>query len=114
MGSQQEHCGSQTDSHHVAGLYMPGLAPSTTFGSGHGRCAQQLVERFDKEILAPHHTFIDPEVLALVVAAVLEDSFPAWCIDREELGREKRVQDGPGVVVIPRRPRSVFRQRRKL
>src|SRR5919112_618734 len=93
---------------------MPPFAPSTTFGSGHGRCAEQLVECFDKKILAPHHTFIDAEILALMVAPVLENPLPAWCVYCQELGREERVQDSPSMVVVPLRPHRVLRQRGKL
>src|SRR5688500_12250974 len=95
---------SQIDPHHVAGLYMPGLRPSTRFGSGNGRSAEELVQRLNKEVLAPHHTLVDPKVFALVVAAVLEDSFPGWCVDRQEVRGQKRVQDPTRVIGVPRRP----------
>src|SRR5215218_9804464 len=93
---------------------MPRLGPSTRFRSGHRRRAEQLIQRLDEEILPPHHTLIHAKVLALVVAAVLEDSFPAQSVDRQELGREERAQDGPRIFGVLRRPLRVPRQRGEL
>src|SRR5215207_6599864 len=93
---------------------MPGLTSSTRLGSRDCRRAEQLIQRLDKEILPPHHTLIHAKVLALVVSAVLEDSFPAKSVDRQELGREERAQDGPRIFGVLRSPLRVSRQRGEL
>src|SRR5215212_12202349 len=114
MGSLQEHCNSQLDPHHVAALYMDGIAPSTTFGSGHGRRTEQFVQRVYEEVFPPHHAFIDAQAFSLVVTPVFEYSFPARCVDRKELRGEERVQNHPSVLLISNRPLLVSRQCAKL
>src|SRR4051812_34067539 len=61
---------------------------------------QHCIQRLDKEVLAPHDALVDAKPLALVVAAVLQDALPAGCLDRQELGRAERGQDGVGVVAV--------------
>src|SRR5258706_11797825 len=66
------------------------------------RSAQHRIQRLDEEVLAPHDALVDAEALALVVAAVLEDAFPAGRLDRQELGRAERGHDGVGVAPVAR------------
>ena len=71
-------------------------------GSGQWRRAEQLVERLEEEVLAPHHALVHAQALALVVHAVLEDAFPAGRVDREELRRQECGQDRRRVVAVER------------
>src|SRR5690606_12366413 len=49
-----------------------------------------------KKILAPHHAFINPQVVAFVIAAMLENSFPTLRFSGQKLGSQQRRCDPVG------------------
>src|SRR5829696_850442 len=101
---------SLRDLRHVPGLYMASSLPSTSYSLADRRRAEHFIQRLDEEVLAPHHAFVDAQVLALVVTAMLEDPFPARRVHCQELRREKRVQNRPGVLLVVRGPLRFPRQ----